>query len=54
MPSDTFAAETTPKRPEADYSTVGQNQQPRTDALARYGGFWNGGRWNPYGAPNAV
>lgn len=47
------AMQPTPKPDGADYSTAGQNQQPRTDDLAKYGGVYNGGRWQAYGAPNA-
>lgn len=40
-----------PQRAGADYSTAGQAQQPRTDDLAKYGGYYNGGKWNAYSAP---
>lgn len=40
-----------PQRAGADYSTAGQAQQPRVDDLAKYGGFYNGGKWNAYSGP---
>lgn len=42
-----------PKLPGADYSMAGKSQEPRSDNLAKYGGFYSGGKWNAYSGPTA-